>query len=103
MLLWLHWKSPETHTTLTSLVPLKAKGHILAKCQVITKKGHGPHPPIMEALSQNYSPPKSLRPSAKAIPSLWVQLPDIQPAKALFVKDKLPDGSMFPPVSIALV
>jgi hypothetical protein len=54
-------------------------------------------------LSQNDSPPKSLRPSAKAIPSLWVQLPDIQPNKVLFVKDKLPDGSVFPPVSIALV
>jgi hypothetical protein len=38
-----------------------------------------------------------------AIPSLWVQLSDIQPTKVLFVKDKLPDGSVFPPVSIALV
>jgi hypothetical protein len=57
----------------------------------------------MEALSQNDSPSKSLRPSAKAIPSLWVQLPDIQPTKVLFIKDKLPDRSVFPPVSIALV
>jgi hypothetical protein len=56
----------------------------------------------MEALSENDSPPKSLRPSDKAIPSLWVQLPDIQPTKALFIKDNFPDGSVFPPVSIAL-
>jgi hypothetical protein len=42
-------------------------------------------------------------PSAKAIPSLWVKLPYIQPTKVLFVKDKLPDGSVFSPVSIALV
>jgi hypothetical protein len=46
------------------------------KANGITKKGHDAHPPNMEALSQNDSPPKSLRPSAKAIPSLWVQLPD---------------------------
>jgi hypothetical protein len=50
-----------------------------------------------------WTPPKSLRTSVKAIPSLWVQLPDIQPTKVLFVKDKLPDWSVFPPVSVALV
>jgi hypothetical protein len=42
------------------------------------EKEHVSPPPIMEALSQN-DLPKSQRSSAKAIPSLWVQLPDIQP------------------------
>jgi hypothetical protein len=57
----------------------------------------------MEALSQNHSLPKSLRPSAIAIPSLSVQLPHIQPTKVIFVKDKLLDVFVFPPVSVALV
>jgi hypothetical protein len=57
----------------------------------------------MDALSQNDSPPKSLRPSGKAIPSLSVQLPHIQPTTVLFIKDKLLGVFVFPPVSIALV
>jgi hypothetical protein len=63
------------------------------------KEGHGllPPIPIVKAISQNDPPPpKSQRPLAKAIPSLWVQLPDIETAKDLFVKDKLPDGLIFP-------
>jgi hypothetical protein len=45
------------------------------------KRGHDPLPTIMEALSQNAPPPpKSHVPSTKAIPSLWVQLPDIHPS-----------------------
>jgi hypothetical protein len=47
--------------------------------------------------------PKSQRPSAKAIPSLWVQIPDIHPTKILFVEDKLPDGFIFPTVAITTV
>jgi hypothetical protein len=35
-------------------------------------------------------------PSAKAIPSLWIKLPDINQAKVIFVKEKLRDGFMFP-------
>jgi hypothetical protein len=42
-------------------------------------------------------PPKSQRPSAKAIPFLWVKLPSIHPTKVLFVKDKLPDRIILPP------
>jgi hypothetical protein len=49
----------------------------------------------MEAISQNDPPPKSQCPSAKAILSLWVQLPDILQTKVLFVKDKLPDKFIF--------
>jgi hypothetical protein len=45
-------------------------------------------------------PHKSQRPSAKAIPSLSVQLPDIHPTKIL-IKDKLPNRFMFPPVTVA--
>jgi hypothetical protein len=53
----------------------------------------------MEAVSQNGSPAStSQRPSAKAIPSFWVQLSDIHPNKFLSIKEKLPDGFMFPPV-----
>jgi hypothetical protein len=37
-------------------------------------------------------PPKSQRPSAKAIRTLWVQLPENHPTKIIFTKDKLPDG-----------
>jgi hypothetical protein len=66
----------------------------------LKKKGHAP-PPIMEAFSQNYSPQKSNRPLAKAIPSLWVQLPDIRATEVLFVKDKLPEEFMFPPLATA--
>jgi hypothetical protein len=55
----------------------------------------------MEAVSQNDPPPKSLRPSAKAISSLWVQLPDTHPVKFLLVKKKLPEVFIFPPVAIA--
>jgi hypothetical protein len=46
-------------------------------------------------------PSKSQRSSSKLIPTLGVQLPDIHPTKVLFVKDKLPDGFMFPPVVTA--
>jgi hypothetical protein len=46
-------------------------------------------------------PPKSQSPSAKAIPPLWVQLPDIHPTKVLFAKDKLPERFTFPPVATA--
>jgi hypothetical protein len=49
----------------------------------------------METLSQNKSPTPQ-RPSAKEIPFLWVQLPDIHPTKFHFVKDKLSDWFMFP-------
>jgi hypothetical protein len=35
----------------------------------------------------------------KVIPFLWVQLPDIHPIKRLFIKDKLPDEFIFPPVA----
>jgi hypothetical protein len=45
-------------------------------------------------------PCKSQKPWAKAIPSLWVQLPDIHPIKVLFVKDKLPEEFIFPPVAV---
>jgi hypothetical protein len=31
---------------------------------------------------------------------VWVQLPDIHPAQAIFVKDKLVDGFISPPVAI---
>jgi hypothetical protein len=47
-------------------------------------------------------PPKSQKPSAKEVPSLWVQLPDVHTTRVLFAKDKLPDGFMFQPVTIAL-
>jgi hypothetical protein len=57
-------------------------------------------PPIIEALSQN-DYPKSQRPSDKAIPSLCFQVLEIHPTKVLFIKDKFPDGFMFPPVTIA--
>jgi hypothetical protein len=53
----------------------------------------------MEALSRNY-PPNLQRPSAKAIPSLWVQLPDIHQIEVLSVRDKLPDEFILPPVTI---
>jgi hypothetical protein len=43
----------------------------------------------------------SQMPSAKAIPSLWVQLPDIHQTQILFVRDKFPDGFMFMPVTTA--
>jgi hypothetical protein len=42
-----------------------------------------------------------LRP--KLFHSFWVQLPGIHPIQVLFVKDKLPDGFMFPPVKIVPV
>jgi hypothetical protein len=57
----------------------------------------------MEALGQNDCFPKLKRPSGKAIPSLWVQLPDINSTLVLFVKDTLPDVFLFPPLAIALV
>jgi hypothetical protein len=47
-------------------------------------------------------PPKPQKPSAKEVPSLWVQLPDVHTTRVLFAKDKLPDGFMFQPVTIAL-
>jgi hypothetical protein len=53
----------------------------------------------MEVLSQHDSPTLK-RPSAKAIPSLCIQLPDIYSTKVIFVKDEFPDF-IFPPVSIA--
>jgi hypothetical protein len=43
----------------------------------------------------------SQMPSAKAIPSLWVQLPDIHQTQILFVRDKFSDGFMFMPVTTA--
>jgi hypothetical protein len=46
-------------------------------------------------------PHKSQRPSAKAIPSLSVKLPDIHPTKVLLIKDKFPNRFMFPPVTVA--
>jgi hypothetical protein len=54
----------------------------------------------MVAFSHNI-PSKSQRPSAKVIPSIWVQLPDIHPSNVLFLKDKLTDGLIFLPVTIA--
>jgi hypothetical protein len=57
----------------------------------------------MEALRHIILTPKSQRPSAKTIPSLWVQLSDIHPKQVLFLKDKLPDGFIFPPVKIVPV
>jgi hypothetical protein len=53
----------------------------------------------MEALSQNDSSPKSYRLSAKVIPALLFQFPDIHPTKGLFTKEKLPDGIIIPPVA----
>jgi hypothetical protein len=81
------------------------------------KNGHGPPTLIMEAFAsikhgslrpafpKHGSPQPKWRPLPKsqsptAIPSLWVQLLDIHPPKVLFVKDKLPDGLIFPPVTI---
>jgi hypothetical protein len=58
------------------------------------KKGKGSHPPIIETLTKRIT--TSQRPSAKEIAPIWVQLPDIHPTKVLSVKDKQPDGFMFP-------
>jgi hypothetical protein len=46
-------------------------------------------------------PPKSQKPLAKALSSLWVQFSDIHPTSILFSKDKFPDRFMFSPVAIA--
>jgi hypothetical protein len=57
---------------------------------------------ILKYYSVEWSPTHKLqRLSTKAIQSLWVQVPDIHPIKVLSEKDKLPDGFMFPPVTIA--
>jgi hypothetical protein len=54
----------------------------------------------MEALTNMISS-KSRRPSAKAVQTLLVQLPDIHPTKVPFAEDKLPDGIILSPVAIA--
>jgi hypothetical protein len=46
----------------------------------------------MEAFGGKDFPPKSQRPPAKAIRTLWVQLPENHPTKILFIKDKFRDG-----------
>jgi hypothetical protein len=53
-------------------------------------------PPVVEAVSQNDFP-KSQRLSAKSM-YLWIQLPDIDPNKIIFVKGRFRDGFMCPHV-----
>jgi hypothetical protein len=42
----------------------------------------------MEAFNQNDSHSKLQTSSAKAIPFLWLKLPDINPTEVILVKDK---------------
>jgi hypothetical protein len=46
-------------------------------------------------------PPSRRGHQPKRSQPFWVQLPDIHPTKVLFVKDKLPDGLILPPVAVA--
>jgi hypothetical protein len=64
-------------------------------------KGMLPASPIMEAFSQNDSPPSRRGHQRKRSQPFWIQLPDIHPTKVLFVKDKLPDGIIIPSVAIS--
>jgi hypothetical protein len=64
------------------------------------KKGPGPLLQIVEVLNQNDSAHVA-EAFSQAILFLWVQLPDINPTKVIFVKEKLPDGIILFPVAIA--
>jgi hypothetical protein len=52
----------------------------------------------MEAFS-----PKSQNLQQKQSQLFWAQLPDIEPNKFLFLKDKLPDVTMLPPAAMAVI
>jgi hypothetical protein len=75
---------------------------VLDKYEGVTKRGHGPSPRTMEALTQNDPPhPRYRDLQPKQPQTLWVQLPDIHLTKVLFAKDKFPDGINLPSAAVA--
>jgi hypothetical protein len=69
---------------------------------LVKYKGHDPPVPIVAILNQNDPLPSRRGLQPKRSHPFWIKLPDIHPTKVLFVKDKLPDGFMFPSVAIVL-